>query len=333
MTRHIVGQAKVHENDTIPGDYATLKTPCPKCGGVVKENYKKFQCEKCDFGFWKIVAGRQFEEAEAEELLKNRVVGPLQGFRSRLGKPFNGLIRMKDDFSMEFDFGQQDGEKDAPVDFSGQEPLGTCPKCNARVFESGMRYVCEKAVGPGKTCDFSTGKIILQQAIEREQVKKLLATRKTDLLPKFISKKGRPFAAYLVIGKEGKVEFEFEKREKKPGKRGAAAKEPPKPIDFTGLQPLGKCPKCDSRVFETETEYVCERSQATEKRCKFRTGKTVLGQPVTADQIRKLLETGKTDLLDKFVSKAGRNFAAWLVVDDAGKVTFEFPPREGEAAA
>ena len=94
-----------------------------------------------------------------------------------------------------------------------------------------------------------------------------------------------------------------------------------------------KCPKCGSGVFETETEYICERSQATEKRCKFRTGKTVLGQPVSGEQIKKLLETGKTDLLDKFVSKTGRNFSAWLVVDDAGKVTFEFPPREGEAAA
>jgi DNA topoisomerase-3 len=327
MTRHIVGQAKGHENDTIPGDYATLKAPCPKCGGVIKENYKKFQCEKCDFGFWKIVAGRQFEEAEAEELLKNHVVGPLQGFRSRLGKPFAGLIRMKDDFSMEFDFGQN-GEKDAPVDFSGQEPLGTCPKCSSHVFESGMRYVCEKAVGPEKTCDFTTGKIILQQTIEREQVKKLLTTRKTDLLPKFISKKGRPFAAFLIIGEKGKVEFEFEKREKKAGKGRGAKKEPSPPVDFTGKEPLGKCPKCESPVFETETDYLCERSQATEKRCKFKTARTVLGQPISVEQIKKLLEHGKTDLLDKFVSKAGRNFSAWLVVDDSGKVTFEFPPRD-----
>ena len=38
---------------------------------------------------------------------------------------------------------------------------------------------------------------------------------KTDLLTKFISKKGRPFSAYLVAGKDGKVGFEFEVRETK----------------------------------------------------------------------------------------------------------------------
>lgn len=51
--------------------------------------------------------------------------------------------------------------------------------------------------------------------LEREQVEKLLRTGKTDLLPKFISKKGRPFSAYLVAGVEGKVGFEFEPRESK----------------------------------------------------------------------------------------------------------------------
>ena len=35
----------------------------------MKENYKKFQCQKCDFALWKIVAGRQFEIAEIEELI------------------------------------------------------------------------------------------------------------------------------------------------------------------------------------------------------------------------------------------------------------------------
>jgi len=35
-------------------------------------------------------------------------------------------------------------------------------------------------------------------------------------------------------------------------------------------------------------------------------------------------------LLDKFISKAGRPFPAYLVMDDHGKVTFDFPPRDGE---
>src|SRR5205085_2745583 len=34
--------------------YATVPAPCPKCGGVVQENYRKFQCQKCDFAIWKV---------------------------------------------------------------------------------------------------------------------------------------------------------------------------------------------------------------------------------------------------------------------------------------
>jgi DNA topoisomerase-3 len=217
MTRHIVERAKSHESDTVPGDFATLKVPCPKCGGEIKENYKKFQCQNCDFALWKIVAGRQFETHEIEELITKRVVGPLQGFRSRMGKPFAAMIRLSDELIPEFDFGQASADADTPVDFSGSETLGPCPKCGKRIFEHGMSYVCEAAVGPGRTCDFRSGKIILQRPIEREQMQKLLATGKTDLLHKFISKKGRPFSAFLVRGGDGKVGFEFAPRVAKAG--------------------------------------------------------------------------------------------------------------------
>ena len=69
MTQHIVGQAKGYESDTIPGDFGTLTARCPKCGGEVHENYKKFQCQSCTFGFWKIMGGRQLDVAEADTLL------------------------------------------------------------------------------------------------------------------------------------------------------------------------------------------------------------------------------------------------------------------------
>src|SRR5208283_670967 len=106
MTRRIIEKVKAHESDTVPGDFGELKTPCPKCGGVIRENYKKFQCQKCDFALWKIVAGRQLEIPEAEELITKRVVGPLQGFRSKLGRPFAALIKLGADLKPEFDFGQ-----------------------------------------------------------------------------------------------------------------------------------------------------------------------------------------------------------------------------------
>jgi DNA topoisomerase-3 len=216
MTKHIVDQAKAHESETVPGDYVTLKVPCPSCGSVIKENYKKFQCDKCDFSQWRILAGRQFEPAEIEELLHKRSLGPLQGFRSRLGRPFSAVIKLNTENKIEFDFGQGNPDDAEPVDFNGLQVLGACPKCGGNVYDQGIAYVCEKTVAKPRGCDFRTGKIILQRTIEPEQITKLLRDGKTDLLHKFVSKRNnRPFSAYLVRGKDGKIGFEFAPREVK----------------------------------------------------------------------------------------------------------------------
>lgn len=211
MTKHIVEQAKSHRGETISGDFSILKTPCPKCGGSVHETYKKFQCQSCDFALWKILAGRQFEVGEMETLITQHAVGPLQGFRSKMGQSFNAIIRLTDNFEMKFDFGNNDDNQEE-IDFSNQISLGKCPKCGHSVYEHGLHYVCEKAIGANKACSFKTGKIILERPIEREQISKLLETGKTDLLTRFISKKGRPFSAYLIRAADGKIGFEFEQR-------------------------------------------------------------------------------------------------------------------------
>ena len=217
------------KNGEIPDTaFSTLKTPCPKCGGVIQENYKKFQCKACDFSLWKVVASRQYEPEEVEELLTARVIGPLQGFRSKMGRPFAAMIKLNADNLPEFDFGNNNGEGEAAeVDFSGQETLGACPKCGGQVFENGMSYVCEKSVGAAKSCDFRSGKIILQQPVEAAQMRKLLATGKTDLLRGFISSRTkRKFSAYLVRASDGKVGFEFEARAPKAGKAPAKTAAP-----------------------------------------------------------------------------------------------------------
>ena len=225
MTRHIVERAKTYDSDTIPGDFGLLKTPCPRCGGLIRETYKKFQCSDCDFSLWKIVAGRQFEPEEIEILLTARQIGPLTGFRNKMGRAFAAAIKLNDKNEPEFDFGQdrasEEGEAE-PVDFSGQEALGRCPKCDSGVFDHGAAYVCEKSVGPAKACDCRSGKGILQQPVEATQMQKLLATGKTDLLKEFVSNRTRrKFSAYLVV-QAGKVGFEFEK--KTPAKKPAAKK-------------------------------------------------------------------------------------------------------------
>jgi len=246
MTEKLVKKAKEYDRDTIPGDYATLAAPCPNCGGVVKENYRRYACtgaagsgEGCGFSFGKSPAGRTFEVAEAEQLLRERRIGPLEGFRSKAGWPFVAEVAIVRDeeagnYKLEFDFGDDKNAEESGelVDFAGQESLGNCPACGAPVFEHGANYVCSKAVPtaqqPTPSCSFKSGKVILQQPVERAQMTKLLQTGKTDLLDKFVSMRTRrAFKAFLAWDKEaGKVNFEFEPRESKfpPRKTAAAAK-------------------------------------------------------------------------------------------------------------
>lgn len=248
MTERMVKKAKEYDRDTIPGNYATLSTPCPNCGGVVKENYRRYACtgadgrgDGCGFSFTKSPAGRTFEPAEAEALLRDRRIGPLEGFRSKAGWPFTAEVAIVRDeeagnFKLEFDFGDdRAGEASGELVEFSDESLGPCPICGAPVHEHGSNYVCSKAVPtaaqPTPSCTFKSGKIILQQPVEREQMAKLLATGKTDLLDKFVSMRTRrAFKAFLAWDKEaGKVNFEFEPRESKfpprkfAGKAGAAA--------------------------------------------------------------------------------------------------------------
>jgi DNA topoisomerase-3 len=166
----------------------------------------------------------------------------------------------------------------------------------------------------------------LQRAIEKEQVQKLLTQGRTDLLDKFISKKGRPFKAFLVLGPDKKVGFEFEPRAKKtPG--SAKTKEPPPKTDLSKAEPVAVCPVCGGQVLDAGEQYVCEKSQADKKPCRF---KDEQGDFAAAHRPRTTPETvasGRTDLLPHFISKSGRPFAAFLVLDDKQKVSFEFPSK------
>ncbi|MCE2969235.1 MAG: DNA topoisomerase III [Burkholderiales bacterium] len=234
MTQDIVERIRTGaERGVVSGDYATLKTPCPKCGAKVQENYSRYACTACDFSIGKHPGGRFFEIAEVEQLLRDKALGPLTGFRSKQGRPFAAALKLTaPDYRIEFDFGnaQQDDADAEPMDFSGQQPLGQCPKCGHAVYEQPMAYVCERSVGPDKSCDFRSGKVILQQPIETAQMQKLLDGGRTDLLRGFVSNRTRrKFSAYLVKQLDGKVGFEFEAR----GKASAAPKaEEPAPAPY-----------------------------------------------------------------------------------------------------
>jgi DNA topoisomerase III len=121
-------------------------------------------------------------------------------------------VKLGEEFKQEFDFGEGANGEPVKIDKDKHESLGLCPICQkGQIYVLDKAYACENALASPKTCSFRISKFILQREIPKEQVQKLIATGKTDLLPKFISKKGRPFSAHLKLA-NGKVGFEFAER-------------------------------------------------------------------------------------------------------------------------
>jgi len=222
----IVEKAKNFEGDSVSGDFETLEAKCPKCGGgPFDEDYRTFKCRSCGLIVWKTMAGRLFERPEVEKLLAEGRVGPLEGFRSKMGRPFNATVKLGEDFKPEFDFGTDGNGAPQKIDTSQHESIGVCPICKeGQVYELENDFICERAAAVPKKCTFRISKTILQRAISKEQVQRLMTTGKTDLLPRFISKRGRPFSAHLKL-QHGKVGFEFAEKAPRPRKpRKTAAK-------------------------------------------------------------------------------------------------------------
>ncbi|NEX23185.1 DNA topoisomerase III [Thiorhodococcus mannitoliphagus] len=88
----------------------------------------------------------------------------------------------------------------------------------------------------------------------------------------------------------------------------------------------GPCPLCkQGEITETTKALGCSRYRDG---CGFTIWKTVAGRKLTKTQIRQLIDRGRTDPIQGFVSKAGKPFAAALRLDPAGKVMLDF----GDAA-
>ncbi|MEN3185753.1 MAG: DNA topoisomerase 3 [Atribacterota bacterium] len=89
-------------------------------------------------------------------------------------------------------------------------PLGQCPLCGAPVYESKKNFFCSRWK---EGCSFSVWKQIAGKNLSRRQVQELLLRGRTGKIVGFRSRKGKRFAAYLVLNEGGKVEFEFFQKE------------------------------------------------------------------------------------------------------------------------
>ena len=108
-------------------------------------------------------------------------------------------------------------------------------------------------------------------------------------------------------------------------------------LDKEKLRPerveLGPCPRCGAEtgeiIKENSKAYGCTSWKSREETgCGFVIWKRVAGRTLTPEIARQLLEEGRTkEVISGFRSRAGKPFRARLVLNEEGKVEFDFPAR------
>ena len=307
----------------------------PTDGKPMFETLRGYKSQDDTLIIYKVMTGRKIEEAEVRQLVTTGEVGPLDGFVSpRSGARFAAKLKIVDN-----EKAKVPGGKKIAMDFGEKTDVGdfpafwTDPKSGAQLCEAPTKYVLREKTADGAwEQTFSLSRILCKRELTRDDLISCITTGRTPLIENFISKFGRPFKAYLVRA-DAKANFEFPPREAKTDKDGkpvARRASTKTPLDLAAATKLGASPAHkDGQLYQTADAFVVAKPGAdASPRAVFQTKLEVAGKKMTPEIIRQLLTEGRTELIDGFMSKAGRSFSAYLVLSkDKKKAEFEFPPR------
>ncbi len=211
LARKIVSKIKGYDEDK---ERKEASFTSPLDGQKMFETLTRFESADGTLMVRKVLGGRQMSEAEIIELLTKRQIGPLQGFRSKQGKPFTAALKINEKSKVEFVFDDNTSGMDGnPLDLAVEIPVGISPTDGTRVFETLTGYASESAINGDAKLGLKINKMILGKTIDRENLALMLAGEKTQLIKGFQSSKTRRFFdAYLKLSKDGKIQFEFPPR-------------------------------------------------------------------------------------------------------------------------
>lgn len=213
LTRHIISQVKNFETDEIQPEAPFS----PVAGMRFYSSPTSYVSEDKKINLRKILGGRVMSEAEIVALIEGKTVGPFSDFRSKKGKPFTASVRLTNN-KVDFLFAESTDNLDLEEIRRG-EPLGLSPLDSSRVFETPTAYMSESAMTGDEKKGLKISRIILEKPLGPQHIRQMLSEGKTELISGFISKKKRPFDAYLLLSKTGKITFEFPPRTPKNTKK------------------------------------------------------------------------------------------------------------------
>ncbi len=219
MTTQIVEKARNFEEEEAESHEVDIKNPID--GTNLIETFRAYKSKDGKFIIYKTIGNRRITEAEVCELVTNGKVGPLDGFKSKLGRPYSATLKLDENFAVKFQFGDGETPERKPENLENAPVIGRCPKsamglCDCKtgeLVETENAYVCRCAKGEEKKCSFRLGKTMLSHKITRAEIESLTNTGKTPIIEDFVSKRTKKkFAASLVLDKRGGISFEFAKR-------------------------------------------------------------------------------------------------------------------------
>jgi DNA topoisomerase III len=238
-TREVTNALTGFEHDTLyAGEKALGK--CPECGSDVVESVWGYRCVKnerdaetrsCEFMIWKDRFGRYIDRTLVERLLRERTVGPIDGFVDRSGREvLKGTLTLKKDdekgWFLDTKFGAPAAAGEAVEEGAEQvvAPSFPCPvHADCQIIETNFRWVCSKLLdGTEKSGPVLLKKVCLRDIEPEEAAAYFGEAARTSLLEGFTSRRGRPFKGMIIRKPTGKHGFEFPEREPRPGRKGAA---------------------------------------------------------------------------------------------------------------
>ncbi len=329
-TKGIVERVKGFEEDDSVARVTAIISPTD--GKPLRETLRGYKSQDGELMVYKIIGGRRMEEPEIKELVEKRLVGPLDGFISnKTRNRFSAVLKLvlveekKKDVEVkkwktEFDFGDN-------ADIATLTPFWTDPKTGAELCENGSSYILRERDGEGWKQTFRVGRIMCQKPIPPEQAIKMVSEGKTDLIVGFTSKKGRPFDAFLK--REGaKMSWEFPPRKPKFDKDGKPiARKARVPLDLSKAVVLGESKVHGGELVQTDDAFYV-RKPGQDNRAVFKLQRKICGVEIPIEEVQRLLEDGRSNLIEGLVSKRGSKFSAYLVLSQKqDKAEFEFPPR------
>ncbi len=215
QTKGMVNRVKKFEEDDSVARVTDILSPTD--GKPLRETLRGYKSQDGELMVYKVIGNRKMSEDEIREILAKGQIGPIDGFRSKMGKPFSAVLKYNpEEKKVGFLFdGQRDATGAVKIDFTGLKPVRPAPAKypGAEIFETPQSYVARSVENGEDKIHARLSRRILSRDIPLEQFVKLLETGKTDLLEKFWSQRTRrPFNAFLVLKPDGTTGFEFAPR-------------------------------------------------------------------------------------------------------------------------